>query len=109
MFQKFIKCCHDDAQNYSQNLVKRMSQYLATLRYQQSLLEEKLNVCQTQINFVSTMRKTKARSNFMMRQQLKLKVYYFTPNDHVELVEGDQKSQWSKNYQEYVDNEKKQK
>lgn len=43
---------------------------------------------------------------FMLHQNLKLKIYYFTPNDHVELVEENEKSKWSKNYQEYVDSEK---
>ena len=106
MFQKFVRMCIEDEGIYINNLVTAMSANLATLKYQESLIEEKIKVAQTQISFVSMMRKTKARSQFMYHKSLGLKIYYFTPYDHVELVEEHQKSQWSKNYQEYIDNEK---
>ena len=45
----------------------------------------------------------------MLHKHLGLKLYYFTPNDHLELVEGTQKSVWSRDYQAYIDDEKKRK
>jgi hypothetical protein len=44
------------------------------------------------------MRKSKARSQFMLGKDLKLKLYYFNPVDHLEIVGSDQKSVWSANY-----------
>ena len=45
----------------------------------------------------------------MLHKNLGLKLYYFTPNDHLELVEGQQKSVLSRDYQAYIDDEKNRK
>ena len=45
----------------------------------------------------------------MLHKHMGLKLYYFTPNDHLELVEGAQKSVWSRDYQAYIDDEKNRK
>jgi hypothetical protein len=42
----------------------------------------------------------------MINKKLVLKIYQFAPNDHLELVEADQKSLWSREYQEHIENEK---
>lgn len=45
----------------------------------------------------------------MLHKSLSLKIYQFTPNDYLELVEFDQKSQWSRQYQDYIELEKQRK
>ena len=98
--------CLQDQERYNLLLTKEMGGFLNVLNQQHALLEEKLQVANVMIGFVSTMRKSKARSTFLLHKDLKLKLYYFTPNDHLELVEADQKSVWSANYQIIYDAEK---
>lgn len=45
----------------------------------------------------------------MLVKILDFKIYQFLPNDHLELVNGDERSQWSRRYQEYIEMEKERK
>ena len=83
-----------------------MIEHLGILKTQENLLDERIKVTNILIQIVSLLRKNRSRSLFMINEKLVLKIYQFAPNDHLELVEADQKSLWSREYQEHIENEK---
>jgi len=50
---------------------------------------------------VHILRKTKARSRFIQGTKLKVNIYKFTPNDHLELVIDGQKSTYAQPFEEF--------
>lgn len=66
-----------------------MTQKIGILKEQEFLVTEKIKVTDTLHQIVSTLRKTKLRSHFVLHKNLGLKIYQFMPNDHLEAVEGD--------------------
>ncbi len=52
-----------------------MSKVLGVLKTQEHLMLSKIQVAETLIKVVSVMRKTKARSAFMLNKPLALKIY----------------------------------
>ncbi len=53
------------------------------------------------------MRKTKARSKFIIQTRFDFYLYRFDQPDYIELVEEGQKSKYAKEFEEYIEQEKK--
>ena len=78
-----------------------------TLKSQQKLLKERIDLCIKQNIIVNNLRRIKARSKFILHAQLQLSIYKFQPKDWLELVEEGQKSRYTAPYEEHKEREKK--
>jgi len=72
-----------------------------TIKTQQKILKEKIDLAVIQNVIVQNLRRTKARSRFIFETNLKINIYKFIPNDHLELVVEGQKSGYAQQYEEY--------
>lgn len=73
----------------------------ARLKYQEKLLKERIDLANTQHVICDNLKRTKARSNFIRKENLKLNIYKFTPKEHLELVPEGAKTQYGNQYEEF--------
>jgi len=86
-----------------------MTLIMGHLKSQENLVAQKIQVQNILIDQVAMLKKTKARSLYTLLKNLDYKIYQFFPNDHLELVNGNERSEWSRNYLEYIGEEKERK
>ena len=108
-FQNFCKQQLTDQIEYNQRLQQAMTLIMGHLKSQENLVAQKIQVQNILIDQVAMLNKTKARSLYTLLKNLDYKIYQFLPNDHLELVNGTERSEWSRNYLEYIEEEKKRK
>jgi hypothetical protein len=78
-----------------------------TLKTQQKLIKERIDLCMKQNVIVNNLRRIKARSKFIMNAQLDLNIYKFQPNDYLELIANNEKSKYTAPYEEFKEKQKK--
>lgn len=86
-----------------------MTLIMGHFKSQENLVAQKIQVQNILIDQVALLKKTKARSLYTLLKNLDFKIYQFMPNDHLELVKGNERSEWSRNYLEYIGEEKERK
>ena len=100
-FQRFIKKFSEDQQRYINHLQKTLLGDIFVLRIQKRTMADRIKLIYQLNHLVHNLKATKARSSFILSENLNLMIYKYLPTDYLELYEDNETQSYPAEYELY--------